>query len=243
MTEPLTTSPADPGSGRHEAAALVFDVYGTLADTGVMTDVLRPLSDDAESIARGWRAHQLQISWLLSLLERYEDFDAVTAYALEVALAEAGVQATDVERRQVAEGLLRPTLFDDVVPALDLLREAGHTLAVLSNGSPATLEKLLTGAGIRDRFRCVVSVDEVRVFKPAPAVYQHAASRLGAPLERLWLVSANPFDAAGGKAAGMRVARVARGASIPYPFAAAPDVVVSTLTELCDSIGVGPEAA
>lgn len=224
---------ARPGTGEQaDAAALLFDLYGTLADTTAMAGAVAPIAADAESLARAWRTHQLQISWLLSLMERYEDFDAVTAYALEVALAEHGIDTTPRRRREVLDGLSRLALFDDVVPALDLLQAAGHTLGVLSNGSPAMLESFLAGASIRDRFRHVISVDEVRVFKPAPAVYRHAATRLGTPIGQLWLVSANPFDAAGGKAAGMSVVRLERSRSMSYPFAPPPDLVIQTLRDL-----------
>jgi 2-haloacid dehalogenase len=214
------------------ASALLFDVYGTLADTRGMADAVAPLTGDAEQLAGSWRKHQLQISWLLTLLGSYEDFDAVTAYALEVALAEAGLRTSDRQRRQVLEGLDRMVVFDDVVPALDSLAAAGHVLGVLSNGSPRALESLLSAAGIRDCFQHLISADEVRAYKPVPSVYRHAAIRVGVPLGELWLVSANPFDAAGAKAVGMRVAQLERGPSFTYPFAASPDLAISTLLEL-----------
>lgn len=228
----LTGEPAVP-------PALLFDVYGTLADTGTMVDAVAPLGGNAEQLARSWRAHQLQISWLLTLLGSYEDFDAVTAYALEVALAEAGLRTNDRQRRQVLEGIDRMVVFDDVVPALHSLAAAGHVLGVLSNGSPRTLESLLSAAGIRDCFLHVISADEVRAFKPVPSVYHHAATRVGVPAGELWLVSANPFDAAGAKAAGLRVAKLERGPSFSYPFAGSPDLTIASLLDLHDAVRPG----
>lgn len=233
--QPAAGPPAQP------APALLFDVYGTLGDPSGMANALAAVTQDAQRLARSWRMHQLQISWLLSLMQRYEDFEAVTAYALETAFAEAGLELTTGARRAALRGLESLALYDDVAPALERLESAGYVLAVLSNGSPSMLESLLRNAGIRDRFQHVISVDEVRVFKPSPAVYRHAAARLGRPSEQLWLVSANPFDAAGGKAAGMRVAKVEREPSYSYPFAAPPNLVISTLHELSDSIGAAQE--
>lgn len=228
-----------PGRSAHTAPTLLFDVYGTLGDPRGLADALAAVTQDAERIARSWRTHQLQISWLLSLMERYEDFEAVSTYALETAFAEAGLELTSAMRREALSGLQSLALYDDVAPALERLEAKGCVLAVLSNGSPPMLESLLRSAGIQDRFEHVISVDEVRVFKPAPAVYRHAAARLGRPIDRLWLVSGNPFDAAGAKAAGMRVAKVERAPSFRYPFAAPPDLVVATLLELPDAIGSG----
>lgn len=216
---------------------LLFDVYGTLGDPRGMADALAGVAQEPERLARSWRTHQLQISWLLSLIERYEDFEAVTAYALEVAFAEAELELASGARQQALRGLETLPLYDDVAPALVRLEAAGGVLAVLSNGSPAMLESLLRSAGIRDRFQQVVSVDEVGVFKPAPAVYRHAAQRLDRAVDELWLVTANPFDAAGAKSAGMRVAKVEREPSFDYPFAPRADLVVSTLLELPEAIG------
>lgn len=229
------SSPASPGR------ALLFDVYGTLGDLSGITELLATVTDDAQALARSWRRHQLEISWLVSLMETYEDFEAVSAHALEVAFFETGIELPGSLARELLGRLTTLRIYDDVAPAFERLESAGCLLAVLSNGSPSMLESLLRNAGIRDRFQHVISVDEVRVFKPSPAVYRHAAARLGRPSEQLWLVSANPFDAAGGKAAGMRVAKVEREPSYGYPFAAPPDLVVSTLLELSDSIGVAQE--
>jgi 2-haloacid dehalogenase len=116
--------------------------------------------------------------------------------------------------------------------ALAALSEAGHVLAVFSNGTVPQLEAILADTGIGGYFAHVISVDEVGVYKPAPAVYQHAARRLGRPIADVWLVSANPFDAAGGKAAGMRVCKLERQPSIRYAFAPPPDLILTSLAAL-----------
>jgi hypothetical protein len=59
-----------------------------------MAVALRARADEAERVGQSWRRQKLEISWLLSRTERYESFDAVTAYALEVALVEAGSELT-----------------------------------------------------------------------------------------------------------------------------------------------------
>jgi hypothetical protein len=49
-------------------------------------------------------------------------------------------------------------------------------------------------------------------------------------------VSANPFDCAGAKSAGLGVVKVERGPTLTYGFAAAPDLVVASLTELAGAL-------
>ncbi len=216
--------------GARTPRTLAFDVYGTLVDTTRMAIRVAP------SLGAAWRRHQLEITWLLSLMERYEDFDAVSEHALDLALAEQEIALSPEERRSLLDGLALLPAYEDAGPALERLAVAGIELAVLSNGSPRMLEAVLRNAGILERFRTVVSADEVGVYKPSPRVYRHGAERLDVPIESVWLVSGNPFDCAGAKAAGLGVAKIERRPSPDYPFAAAPDLVVGSLAELADAL-------
>ena len=218
---------------------LAFDMFGTLAQPFGPVESLRRATPQPELLAASWRRHQLEISWLLTVMQRYEDWPAVTAYALDVALDEAGIDVPTEDRQRLLTEGGRPQLFDDVPDALAGLVGSGARLAVLSNGTSAALRTIVEAAGIADRFEEIVSVDEVGAYKPAPAVYRHAASRLGVPLDELWLVSANPFDCAGAKAAGLRVAKVERGPSFSYPFAPPADVVLDDLRELARHLDLG----
>lgn len=216
--------------------ALAFDMFGTLAHPFGSSEALAPYTEQPDVLAKAWRRHQLEISWLLSVMERYEDWSAVTAYALDVALAETRmVMSVDRRAELLAQGG-RPKLFDDVPEALDRLASAGFEMAVFSNGTQEFLEVIVKETGIADHFVQLVSVNDVRVFKPAPAVYRYVGRRLGRDLDQMWLVSANPFDCAGAKAVGMHVAKVERGPSFTYPFVNPPDLVVGNLTQLVEQL-------
>ncbi|HZD65590.1 MAG TPA: haloacid dehalogenase type II [Acidimicrobiales bacterium] len=210
--------------------AVAFDMFGTLADPAGAAEALGAVTDEPEALAGAWRRHQLEISWLLTVMDRYQDWSAVSAYALEVALDERGLAMTGDQQDRVLGAA--PVLFPDVADALDRLAAAGFELAVFSNGAPAALAAIVADTGIAHRFTTLISVDEVGAFKPAPSVYHHAAARLGRAPGDVWLVSGNPFDCAGAKAAGLRVAKVDRRPSFSYPFAPPPDLVVTGLGAL-----------
>ena len=213
-------------------AALAFDMYGTLVDPASLANALTACVKDPEGVAAAWRRHQLEISWLLSLMGRYEDWASVTRYGLQAALQESEEELTSNQLDELLDQARLPALYPDAAGALRELGKAGHELAVFSNGTRDQLQTILTHTGTTEAFDWVISVDEVGAFKPAPAVYEHAARRLGRPIADVWLVSANPFDAAGGKAAGMRVCKLERQPSIRYPFAEAPDIFLTSLAEL-----------
>ena len=191
---------------------LAFDLYGTLVDpiavSGELDQVLGG-SDGAE-VARLWRLKQLEYSFRLTAMGHYEDFRWVTSRALDFALSSTGADLPGDQTRRLIElyDHLRP--FPDAVPALRALAGLGYELAVLSNGSPAMIRNCLANSGLGEFFGQRISVDEVRVFKPSPTVYRHAAERLAVPISRIRLVTCNAFDSVGASAAGMRTAWVNR---------------------------------
>ena len=81
--------------------------------------------------------------------------------------------------------------FPEVPDTLRRLRAAGVATAILSNGTPAMLARLVEAARIADCFDHLISVEEVGAFKPSPKVYQRAVDRLALR------VSDDPLDHAG----------------------------------------------
>ena len=111
--------------------------------------------------------------------------------------------------------------FPDVSPALKALAaESGLMAVVFSNGTDSMVTKSVRSSpDLRphaDVFREIVTVEEVKCFKPDPRVYFHLAERLGKgkskqSMGEMWLVSGNPFDVVGARAVGMQAAWVDRG--------------------------------
>lgn len=213
---------------------LAFDLYGTLVDPiAISSELSRVLGGaDGQEAARLWRLKQLEYSFRLTAMGRYEDFRWVTSRALDFALASAGVRLPDGQARRLVELYDRLRPFPDVVPALQALAGMGFELAVFSNGTPAMIGNCLENSGLAGFFGQRVSVDEVRAFKPSPAVYQHAAERLSRPAGQIRLVTSNAFDSVGASAAGMRTAWVNRSGAPFDTIGSPPDLTVPALDRL-----------
>jgi 2-haloacid dehalogenase len=181
----------------------------------------------------------LEYTFRLTAMERYEDFERVTRKSLDYALAAAGAAGKALEADQ-KDALIDQyndlKRFPDVEPGLERLKEAGHTMVVFSNGTPHMLNALMDAAELRPYFQGVVSVDEVKAYKPSPKAYRHCAKRLERPVEEVRLVSSNPFDDIGAEAAGMRAAWVDRSGGLFDTLSSPPEVIVGTLTELADAL-------
>jgi len=218
--------------------ALAFDVYGTLVDPiGIAVELERHAGAAARRVADVWRQKQLEYTFRLTVMERYEDFEWVTHRALHHALAAAGVELGAGAVDELMASYDRLERYDDVAEGLDRLHAEGHTLAILSNGTPRMLERVVTNAGLRPPLEDIVSVDEVRVYKPSPRVYRHAAERLRRPVGEVRLISSNAFDVIGAEAVGMRTAWVDRSGGLFDTLAEPPRLVVRTLVELAEALG------
>ena len=88
----------------------------------------------------------------------------------------------------------------------------------------------------RLHFDAVLSVDELRIYKPAPQVYELAVRRLGVPKERIGFVSSNCWDALGAKSYGFTVYWINRTGAPVDALGFAPDAQLESLSGLADEI-------
>lgn len=212
-------------------SAIVFDAYGTLFDVHsvvTLADQLFPGHGDA--LSQRWRAKQLEYSWTLSLMGRYEDFWDVTGHALTFACHALKLACNANEHQRLMDSYLRLSAFPDASAGLKQL--AGTTLAILSNGSPKMLAAVVSSAGLGSVFTQVISADRIRVYKPDPRVYRLAVDTLGVAPASVLFVSSNAWDVGGAKAFGFRTCWVNRDGVPPEELNLNADIVVRSLTEL-----------
>lgn len=213
--------------------AIVFDLYGTLLDVGGLEASVReilPDEQDAGGFVRLWRAKQLEYAFIRTLARDYADFWTVTGDALDYTFERLGRPLDGEARERLLDRWNRLPPFPDVLPALDTLQ--ARPLAILSNGSPAMLERALDVGGLSRRFRHVLSADLVQRFKPDPAVYALAPGHLMVPARRLLFVSSNGFDVAGAGRFGLRVAWLDRSGTPRDRVGGVPDATFHSLGEL-----------
>lgn len=214
--------------------AIAFDVYGTLVDPLAMQEHLRSAAGDrAGELARTWRAKQLEYSFRRGLMDAWASFEICTAQSLLFAAVECGLSLSAEERSALLERYRRLPAYPEVRSALAALRGGGRGVVAFSNGSGSVVRELLEHAGVLALLDDVVSVDEVRSFKPHPSVYERLTERIGRSPRETWLVSGNPFDVIGAKAAGLRAAWIRRSPAAPFdPWGIEPDLTVAHLGEL-----------
>ncbi len=147
---------------------------------------------------------------------------AAAGYDVEPALAAriwARVQATQKE--------LAP--FDDAVPALRALREAGLTLGVVSNMG-RELGTILDHVGLAAHLDSWMSSEEAGVAKPHAAIFHAALERAGVRADgALFVGDSYESDVLGARDAGMQAALLLRDTEAAAPPGCA---VVRTLGDV-----------
>jgi HAD superfamily hydrolase (TIGR01509 family) len=106
-------------------------------------------------------------------------------------------------------------------------------LGLASSSNRPLIELALELAGIADRFRVIVSSEEVARGKPAPDVYLEACRRLGVEPARAAAIEDSANGIRSAKAAGMRVIAIPNRTFLPPPdVLAQADVVLESLDDL-----------
>jgi 2-haloacid dehalogenase len=206
--------------------AWVFDAYGTLYDVHSVAracDACWP--GRGLQLSQLWRAKQLEYTWLRSLMGRYEPFSTVTRDALQWSCDALGLPGGNEDR--LMQEYLRLECYPDVRGTL--ARLAGGK-AILSNGSPDMLDPLVEASGLA--FDAVLSVDPLKVYKPAPQVYELAVQRLGVPRGDIAFVSSNCWDALGAKSFGFAVYWINRAGAPVDRLGFSPDEILRSLGDL-----------
>lgn len=218
---------------------IAFDVYGTLVDTHGVVSKLRELAGSkAENVSQTWREKQLEYSFRRGLMQNYQDFAVCTSQALDYACSFYQVDLTKEQKSALLDSYSSLPAFKDTEAGLAQLKNAGFRLYAFSNGSADAVETLLTTSGIRDFFVGVVSTDDLRSFKPNPAVYCHFLRVSKAAGCDSWLVSSNPFDIIGAISAGMNGAWLRRSSKALFdPWGIEPTLTVESLEQLREEIG------
>ena len=218
-----------------DTQALVFDAYGTLFDVhSVISACNRNFPGQGPALSQLWRAKQLEYTWLRSLMGRYEDFWQVTESALVFACKALNLSCPPATRAQLMEAYLHLTPFPEVPQALQALSR--YSLAILSNGSPRMLRAAVESAGLAGVFSQVLSVDEVKVYKPSPSVYQLASRKMGVAESAIVFVSSNCWDVIGAKSFGLKTCWLNRSNAPVDELGFPPDIMGTKLTDLVDAL-------
>ena len=210
---------------------IVFDLNGTLLDTRALRPALRSV------FGRKFETEQfftrvLQYSMALTLSGEYRPLIDIAFAVLRMEADARRIKLSERDLNGIRAALSSLPPFRDVPGAMRKLRNAGFRLAVLTNSAGEDARVQVALAKLSRYFEHVISVAQVRRFKPARETYESAANVLGVPPHQILMVAAHPWDLIGAAAAGCRTAFIQRPGKALFPGALVPTYVARDVAEL-----------
>ncbi|KJE25982.1 haloacid dehalogenase, type II [Geobacillus kaustophilus] len=211
--------------------AYVFDVYGTLFDVySISEKCTYYFGDKGISISQSWRQKQLEYCFLRQIIGTYIPFHEITKNALQYVCTVEQVYITEEIITDLLQAYHYLSLFTEVKQALEMLQS--ETLVVFSNGSVDMLLPLLNNSGLTSYFHYIVSVDEIKQYKPSPLAYQHVCNRLNMQPKEILFLSSNTWDIVGASQFGFQTAWINREKATMDLLDVTPNYMVNNLQEL-----------
>ena len=213
--------------------ALVFDVYGTLFDVNSVKEKCDELyKGHGEEISVSWRQKQLEYFFLRQLMGQYEPFSKITLDALKYTLQKLNLEFSEEEGQVLMEAYTQLEVYPEVERVLNGMK--AKKLAVFSNGSRDMLEPLIRNSGLTSLFDEVISVDDIKQYKPTTASYAYALKTLGVRREEVLFMSSNGWDISGAKNFGFQTAWINRAELPVEELGMAPDGIYKDLNGILE---------
>jgi 2-haloacid dehalogenase len=237
MTDaPLSSDHPVSPDGPRRPRLLVFDVNETLSDMAPLSSRFEDVGAPAH-LAKQWFAELLRDGFALTVSGDIESFATLGAEALRIRLHGQPLdRPLDAAVDHVMQKFSELGVHPDVVEGVRALSDLRIRLVTLSNGSTAVADALLQGAGVRDRFERLLTVEGAGVWKPALRAYSYALDECDVEPMDAMLVAVHPWDIDGARRAGLATAWINR-AEGRYPsYFGAPDLRVGSLSELASAL-------
>ena len=126
--------------------------------------------------------------------------------------------------------------YPEVKECLEKLKSKKIKLAILSNGTPDLLKKLVESNNIQNYFDDLMSVETVGVYKPDAKVYEMPIRKYNCKPENICFMSSNTWDVSGGGIFGYNSVWVNRFDKIFDKLSYKPRFIIKNLNELVEII-------
>ncbi len=215
--------------------ACVFDAYGTLFDVNsAAAKCKEKLGDKWEKFANVWRTTQLEYTWLRSLMKKHKNFWQITEDSLDHAMETFNINKN--MRKELLNLYKELSPYPEVKECLDTLKSKKIKIAILSNGTPDLLKGLVESNNIQSYFDNIFSVEDVKIYKPDPKVYEMPIKKYNCKPENICFLSSNTWDISGGGVFGYNAVWVNRYNKIFDKLGYNPQYIINNLKQLLELV-------
>ena len=217
----------------NNAKAIVFDAYGTLFDVNSAAEKSKDkIGNKWENFANFWRTTQLEYTWLRSLMKKHKNFWQITEDSLDKSMETFQIDKS--LRNDLLSLYKELSPYPEVKNVLENLKKKSFKLAILSNGTPELLNHLVKSSDLENLFDDIFSVEEVKIYKPDPKVYDIPVNKYKVSKGEITFLSANTWDVSGAGNYGYNSIWVNRNNSVFDKLDYKPKNEVKNLKQLLD---------
>ena len=213
--------------------AIVFDAFGTLFDVNSAAEKSKnKIGNKWENFANFWRTTQLEYTWLRSLMKKHKNFWQITEDSLDKSMETFHIDKS--LRNDLLNFYKELSPYPEVKNVLENLKKKSFKLAILSNGTPELLNHLVKSSDLENLFDDIFSVEEVKIYKPDPKVYDIPVNKYKVSKGEITFLSANTWDVSGAGNYGYNSIWVNRNNSVFDKLDYKPKNEVKNLKQLLD---------
>ena len=217
----------------NNSKAIVFDAYGTLFDVNSAAEKCKDkIGNKWENFANFWRTTQLEYTWLRSLMKKHKNFWQITEDSLDKSMETFQIDKS--LRNDLLSLYKELSPYPEVKNVLENLKKKSFKLAILSNGTPELLNHLVKSSDLENLFDDIFSVEEVKIYKPDPKVYDIPVNKYKVSKGEITFLSANTWDVSGAGNYGYNSIWVNRNNSVFDKLDYKPKNEVKNLKQLLD---------
>lgn len=203
-------------------STILFDLDGTLRHSipsgqhvfmDIAAELGAPADEDTRRRAAQWTHEYWAVSECLLIdLKTYgrENEEFWVNYArrqlksLGISTEQGEQWAAEIHRRMLEEYRPQDTVFEDVAPALDMLRQAGYTLGLVTNRHNP-VDEYLEEIGLTDHLDFWFAAGEIGAWKPEPEIFIYALGLANAKPEQALYIGDNYYaDVVGAQRANIQ---------------------------------------
>ena len=163
-------------------------------------------------------------------MDRHQDFWEVTEQSLDKSMK---VFQIDTSMKDELLDLYKVlSTFPEVKETLKKLKEKNYKLSILSNGTPSLLKQLVSSNNLESIFDDVLSIEEVKIYKPHPNVYNIPIKKYQIEKNQFAYLSSNTWDVSAAGNFGFNAVWVNRNKNIFDNLDYIPITEINNLSDL-----------
>ena len=167
-------------------------------------------------------------------MNRHKNFWQVTEDSLDKSMKVFEIDSS--MRNELLDLYKKLSTFPEVKEVLNNLKKKDYKLAILSNGTPALLNELVTSNNLDNIFDEIFSIEEAGIYKPNSKVYDLPIKKYQIQKYEVAFLSSNTWDVSGGGVFGYNAVWVNRFNKVFDKLSYKPRFVINNLNQLLEIV-------